>query len=160
MKRLLFLFVISLMTISSAYAIKYRNVGLNAEFCVYTFESQYYLILSFKDTDDNRLTDNPIVKFKMSDGSIMRFEGYDGSKKTLNRGVHWGYGIMTGSSSDKHFAIFPITTEEIEQLKIGVEKVVINTVPEIYMRDNWTGKAKFGSSLNEDFKNLKNEFGE
>ena len=160
MKRLLFLFVICLMSISSAFAIKYRIIGLNAEFSVYTFEGQYYLILSFKDSGDNRLTDNTIVKFKMSDGSIMRFEGYDGSKKTLNSGVHWGFGIMSGSSSDKHFAIFPITTEEIEQLKIGVEKVVINTVPEVYMRDNWTGKAKFGPSLYEDFKNLKNEFGE
>ena len=160
MKKLIIFVLLSALYATSTFAVKYRTVGLNAEFCVYTFDGQYYLIMTFKDTNENRLTENTIVKFKMNDGSIMRFEGNDGSKKKLSTGVHWGFGIMTGSSSDKHFAVFPITEEEIDQLNTGVDKVVINTVPEVYMRDDWQGKGKFGSSLNEDFKKLKNEFGE
>ena len=48
----------------------------------------------------------------------------------------------------------------VEQLKVGVDKVAINTIPEAYKRSKWAGKEKFGPTLYEDFKNLKNEFDE
>ena len=67
---------------------------------------------------------------------------------------------MSGGSSDKHFAILSITDEEIEKLKIGVEKVAINTIPECYKRNKWAGKETFGSNLYEEFKRMKNEFDE
>ena len=48
----------------------------------------------------------------------------------------------------------------VEQLKVGVDKVAINTIPEAYKRSKWAGKEMFGPTLYEDFKNLKNEFDE
>jgi hypothetical protein len=158
MRKLLFsLFV---MMASSMSAVEYCSVGSNADFCVYTFDGNYYLILSFKDDDENRLTDNTIVKFKLKDGTVLSLSGSDGSKATKSSMTHWGMGIMSGGSSDKHFAILSITNEEIEKLKQGVEKVAINTIPECYKRGKWSGKDTFGSKLYEEFKKLKNEFDE
>ena len=157
MRKLLFSFF--LLIVSSMSAAEYYSVGSNAIFCLYTFDGDYYLILSFKDDDENRLTDNTIVKFKLKDGSVISLSGSDGSKSTKSHMINWG-GIMSGGSSDKHFAILPITTEEIEKMKQGVEKVAINTIPECYKRNKWSGKDTFGSKLYEEFKNMKNEFDE
>ena len=158
MRKLLFSFF--LLIASSMSAAEYYSVGSNAIFSLYIFDGDYYLILSFKDDDENRLTDNTIVKFKLKDGSVISLSGSDGSKSTKSHMTHWGMGIMSGGSSDKHYAILPITTEEIEKMKQGVEKVAINTIPECYKRNKWSGKDTFGSKLYEEFKNMKNEFDE
>lgn len=158
MRKLFFSFF--LLIASSMSAAEYYSVGSNAAFCLYSFDGDYYLILSFKDDDENRLTDNTIVKFKLKDGSVISLSGSDGSKSTKSHMTNWGMGIMSGGSSDKHFAILPITAEEIEKLKQGVEKVAINTIPECYKRNKWSGKETFGSKLYEEFKKLKNEFDE
>ena len=42
----------------------------------------------------------------------------------------------------------------------GVDKVAINTLPEVYKRSKWSGKEIFGQKLYDDFKNLANEFDE
>ena len=47
-----------------------------------------------------------------------------------------------------------------KKLKNGIEKVAINTIPEVYKRSKWTGKEKFGIGLYNDFKALKKEFDE
>ena len=154
---LLLIFIISM---TSASAVEYRSVGSNAEFCAYTFDSEYFLFLSFKDDDDNRLSNNTIVKFKLLDGTVIRLEGTDGSTKTTTSAVNWGFGIVTGSSSEKHFAVVRITREEIEMLAIGVDKVAINTLPEVYKRSKWSGKETFGKRLYDDFMNLTSEFEE
>ena len=154
---LLFLFVMSMI---SASAIEYRSVGSNAEFCVYTFDGEFYLILSFKDDDENHLSNYTVVKFMLNDGTVIRLEGTDGSKSTSHSSVHWGFGISSGSSTDKHYAIVRITPEQIELLNKGVDKVAINTLPEAYKRSRWRGKEDFGSRLYKDFKELKNEFEE
>ena len=155
------LFVTFLLLVSmSVSAIEYCSVGSNANFCVYTFDNDSYLILSFKDDDENRLTDNTIVKFKLKDGRELRLEGGDGSKSTKANMTHWGLGIMSGGSSDKHYAILYISKEQIEMLKVGVEKVAINTIPEVYKRQKWSGKDTFGSKLYDEFKKLKNEYDE
>jgi len=155
-----FLFSLFLLMATSMSAAEYYSVGSNADFCLYTFDGEYYLILSFKDDDENRLTDNTIVKFKLKDGSVLSLSGSDGSKSTKSHMTHWGMGIMSGGSSDKHFAILPITVEEIDRLKQGVEKVAINTIPECYKRSKWNGKESFGSKLYDEFKTMKNEFDE
>ena len=157
MKKLLFFLLLMIPTSVSANS---YSVGSNAEFYVYNFDGEYFLILSFKDDDENRLTDNTVVKFKLKDGSILTFAGSDGSKKKKSHLTNWGFGIMSGGSSDKHFAILSITDEEIEKLKIGVDKVAINTIPECYKRSKWAGKETFGSNLYEEFKRMKNEFDE
>ena len=137
-----------------------HSVGSNAEFSSFFFDNQYYLILQFKDDEENRLTDNSIVKFTLNDEAVVRFSRYDGSKQTSERAVHWGFGIVTGSSSDKHFAILTVTREQLGKLKVGVDKVAINTIPNIYLRDKWSGKSKFGNNLYEDYMRLKDEFDE
>ena len=159
MKKVVLLISFFVYTIA-ANAVWTRSVGSNAEFSVYYFENEYYLILSFKDDDGNRLTDNTIIKFMLNDGQVLRLEGNEGSKQTKIRSINWGFGIISGGSSDKHFAIVYITKEQIEKLKIGVDKVVINTIPEAYLRDEWRGKKEFGIELYNDFKNLKGDFGE
>lgn len=159
MKKLILIFLF-LLSISEANAVEYRSVGSNAEFCVYTFDGEYYLILSFEDDDENHLSNNTVIKFMLIDGTVIRLEGTEGSKSTSHGSVHWGFGISSGSSTDKHYAIVRITQEQIEQLKIGVDKVAINTLPEAYKRSRWSGKENFGISLYQDFKELKNEFEE
>lgn len=155
-----FLVSLFLLISASVSAIEYCSVGSNADFCVYTFDGEYFLILSFKDDEENRLTDNTIVKFKINDGNVIVLEGRDGSKKTKSSMIHWGAGIMSGSSSEKHFAILFITPEQIEMLKAGVDKVAINTIPEAYKRQKWSGKESFGNKLYNGFKSLKNDFDE
>ena len=49
---LLVLFLLCFFTLST-FAVEYRSVGSNANFCAYTFDGKYYLILSFKDDDEN-----------------------------------------------------------------------------------------------------------
>lgn len=159
MKRLVFFLFLSLM-MTSAKAVDYRSVGSNADFCVYTFDGEYYLVLSFRDNDKNRLSEQTVVKFQLKDGSIMRLTGYDGSKKTSVQAYYWGGRDGLVNTSEKHYAVVYITPEQIEQLKNGIEKVAINTIPEVYKRSKWTGKEKFGIGLYNDFKALKNEFDE
>lgn len=159
MKRFLLTFLLCLSIISS-FAVEYRSIGSNADFCAYYFDGQYYLILSFKDDANSRLTNQTIIKFKLNNGTILKLEGYDGSRKTTSNFIELGLGFSTGSSNDKHITIVSITQEQIEQLQIGVDKVAINTIPEVYKRSKWSGKEKFGILLYEDFKSLKDEFDE
>lgn len=136
-----------------------RSVGKKVEFCAYRFEDQYFLILQFEDDDNCRLTQSAIVKFKLKDGSVIRLSGFDSSQKT-EHGYGMGIGTLNGSSTDTHFAVLPISKEDVERLKIGVNKIAINSIPEVYMRDSWANKSKFGQQLYEDFQKLKDEFGE
>lgn len=157
MRKIVLLFLLMIST-SSAFAQVFYSVGSNAEFCAYTFDSEYYLILSFKDDNENRLTYNAVVKFMLNDGTIVVLEGTDGSTKKKSRITNWGFGIITNNTFEKHFAILPITKEQIEQLKIGVDKVVINTIPLPYKRNKWMGKEEFGLSLYNEFMELKGDF--
>jgi len=160
MTRRFILSLFFLFSLSSAFAVEYRSVGIKAEFCAYTFDGQYFLILSFKDVGDNRLSNNTIVKFKLNDGTVLRLEGYNGSTETSISSLYWGYGVSSSSSDEKHYAILTISPEQIEKLKIGVQKVSINTIPEVYKKFTWIGKAKFGQLLYDDFMNLRDEFDE
>lgn len=157
MRKIVLLFLLMIST-SSAFAQHFYSVGSNAEFCVYTFDSEYYLILSFKDDNENRLTYNAVVKFMLNDGTIVVLGGTDGSTKKKSRITNWGFGIITNNTFEKHFAILPITKEQIEQLKIGVDKVAINTIPLPYKRNKWMGKEEFGLSLYNEFMELKGDF--
>ena len=98
MRRILFL-LLFVMSMISASAVNYHSVGSNAEFCVYTFDGEFYLILSFEDDDENHLSNNTIVKFMLNDGTVIRLEGTDGSKSTSQSSIHWGFGVFSGSSS-------------------------------------------------------------
>ena len=43
MKKVLLL-IWFLLSVSTTFAVEYRSVGSNANFCVYTFDGKYYLI--------------------------------------------------------------------------------------------------------------------
>ena len=96
----------------------------------------------------------------MKDGTVLTLEGAEGSRVSSITSYGWGHVVYSSSSEDKHYAIVYITPEQIEMLKQGVEKVAINTIPEVYKRSKWVGKDLFGYNLYYDFKNLKNEFDE
>ena len=160
MKRIILTTLLLISIFASTKAVIYYGVGSNAEFCVYQFDGEYCLILNFKDDGENRIWERTIVKFKLTNGQIITLYGFEGSKKTKMHSTNWGFGISSGSSSDKHYVILNISQEEIEQLNIGVDKVAINTIPEVYERNTWTGKKDFGQKLYKEFKNMKNEFDE
>jgi len=157
MKKIIFffLFLFSTTTISAG---SYLSVGSNAEFYVYTFDGQYYLILSFKDDNTNKLANNTIVKFLLTDGTTLRFEGHQSNAKDESSYVHLDWYSASGKSSETHYAVLHISKEQIEQLKKGVSKVAINTLPEVYKRHKWSGRDKFGISLYTMFVSLKGEF--
>ena len=150
-----------MISVSSAFAVEFRSVGSNADFNVYTFEGRKYLILSFKDDSENRLTNYTIVKFMLSDGSVLTLDGTSGSSSVDSGSTSFyngfGFSYSIGSSEEKHYAILPITEEQIESLKKGVERVAINTIPKVYKRSKWSGKKSFGQNLYNDFQNLKDE---
>ncbi|MBR1448487.1 MAG: hypothetical protein IJ588_07070 [Prevotella sp.] len=133
---------------------------LMLRFCAYKFDGHYFLILSFKDDAKYRLTNLTTVKIKLNDGSVLKLEGYEGSRKTSSSSVYWGTGFSTSSANERHYAIVEISQEQMEKLKVGVDKVAINTIPEVYKLHKWNGKAKFGSTLYEDFVSLKDDFDE
>ncbi len=156
MKKIIFLFLLLFSTISMS-ALSSYSVGSNADFYVYTFDGQYYLILSFKDDNENKLVNNTIVKFLLNDGTVMRLEGTQSNAKNESSYVHIDWYTASGSSSETHFAVLKITKEQIESLKKGVSKVAINTLPKVYKRNKWSGKDKFGLSLYAAFAGLRGE---
>ena len=151
-------FVLILMTICvlNISAIEYLRLGSNAEFNAYTFDGQYYLILSFNDDGKNRLTNFTVVKFQLADGSILTLHGTNASSSIESGSTSFyngfGFAYSIGGSDEKHYAILPITEEQIERLKIGIDKVAINTIPEVYKRSKWSGKKNFGQLLYNEFK--------
>ena len=162
MKKLVLFFLLCL-SVTASYAVDFRSIGSNADVCAYSFDGHYYLILSFKDDSSNRLTEQTIIKLKLNDGTVLRLEGYDGSRNTSSDSYFWNTGLtafVTENSTERHYAIVEITPDEIEKLKVGVDKIAINTIPEVYKRQKWSGKAKFGSTLYDDFKKLKDDFDE
>ena len=160
MKRILFIVTMFVFALgaSAQENIQYHGVGSNADFCAYQFDDENYIILSFKDDDENRLTNTPVLKLLLNDGTIIKLSGTDNSKKTRQSMTNWGFGIMSGSSSEKHYAMFYITPEEIAKLQVGVKKIAINTIPEVYKRS--MKNDKLGKPLYDDFQKKKGDFEE
>lgn len=156
MKRIILSFVLFLSMLMT-YAADFRSIGQNAKVCAYTFDGNYYLILSFKDYYDHELLGQPVIKFLMNDGTIIKLKGYDEAVKITSTSFYWG-GISTSSSKENHFAVLPISKEQIEQFQKGVDKIVINTIPIVYKSKRWTNKKKFGMELYKDFIELPDDF--
>lgn len=159
MKKLLLSAIICLMSLPS-FAVNFRSAGRYAEFCVYRFDGEDFLILKFQDDDDTRLTPWTIVKFKMIDGTILRLEGCDVNYEVSSNGHSFMFGgfssFSSSSSLTNHFVRLKINKEHIDILKKGVKKVVINTLPEIYSH-TYKEKGKLGDELSADFAKLKDE---
>ena len=93
MKRILFivaLFMITLGTFAQE-KIEYHRVGRNANFCAYQFDNENYIILSFEDDDENRLTNFPILKLLLNDDTVLKLSGTDNSKKTSQEMASFGF---------------------------------------------------------------------
>ena len=156
MKKILFLCLLLCSMSASAFHFG-RSAGRKAEFVAYRFENEYFLILQFEDDDgDCLLMDNAIVKIKLQDGSEMRLTGFDSSQKTENY-IDWRW-HFTSTDNKTHFAVLPISNADVERLKIGIDMIAINTIPEVYKWKNQNRKSKIGQELYEDFKKLKDDF--
>ena len=157
MKKVLLLLIL-FMSMSLTYAAEFRYIGSKAKVCAYTFDGKYYLILSFADFDDYKLTNSPIVKFLLNDGTIIKLNGYDEAVKITSTAFNWGGGISTGSSKENHYVLLPISKEQIDKLVEGVDRIAINTIPKVYKKSNWSNKKKFGALLYVDFMELSDDF--
>lgn len=135
------------------------TAGTNVRFYPYTFNGDTFLVMEFTDHSNCSLTGNPIVKFKMSDGSELKFEGIVSNSETNSSAYKFGY-VIINSSTTSHCVAMPITKEEIECLKVGVDKISINTLPVVYKRSKWAGKKSFGETLYDIFQKLKGDFEE
>jgi hypothetical protein len=76
----------------------------------------------------------------------------------MSRAYHIVFGPPAGSPDSKHYAVFKITPEQIEQLKVGVDRVAINTLPNVFKKRKWSEKASFGIRLYNSFKGLTDDF--
>lgn len=157
MRKILLFLLIELMSFPLVNASDFYSIGNDAKVCAYRFDGKSYILLSFKDDeDDMRLVNNPIMKFKISDGTIIRLSGEEGSKESKQSGYMWGFGVMTGKTNDTHYALFYISSEEIEKLKMGIEKIAINTIPDVYIKT--FKNDKIGTSLYNDFMTSSEDF--
>ncbi len=156
MKKILFFFFFLCSSTTLSVANSY-SVGSNADFYTYTFDGQYYLILSFRDDASNKLVKNTVVKFLLTDGTVLRLEGSQSNAKDESSYVHVDWYTVSGSTSETHYAVLNITKAQIEQLKKGVARIAINTLPEVYKRNKWSGKEKFGIALYMSFMSLGSE---
>lgn len=156
MRKIILSFIL-LLSMSLTYAAVFRSIGFNAKVCAYTFDGDYYLILSFKDYNDYKFLGRPVIKFLLNDGTIIKLDGYDEAVKITSTAIDWG-GISTGSSKENHFAVLPISKEQIEQFKKGVDKIAINTIPKVYKSKKWSIKKNFGMLLYQDFMDLPDDF--
>ena len=156
MRKIILSFIL-LLSMSLTYAAEFLSIGFNAKVCAYTFDGNYYLILSFKDYNDYKFLGRPVIKFLLNDGTIIKLDGYDEAVKITSTAIDWG-GISTGSSKENHFAVLPISKEQIEQFKKGVDKIAINTIPKVYKSKKWSIKKNFGMLLYQDFMDLPDDF--
>lgn len=113
--------------------------------------------MEFTNHGNCSLSGYPIVKFQMKDGSIMKLEGVVENSETSNSAYINGF-VIINSSSTSYCVALPITKEEIEEFKKGVERISINTLPVVYKRSKWTGKKIFGENLYKIFQSLKGDF--
>lgn len=157
MNRLKLLLILVVTCFGAVFAgdTNYYNIGRNAKFNAYRFESNNYIIMSFIDDNENRLPNLPIVKIKLGNEQTIRLQGFDNSKQTASNAINLGFGIIAGGTVQQHFVIFQISNEQIEQLQYGIKKLTINTIPEIYTRTMKNDKT--GNQLFLDFKRLANQ---
>lgn len=159
-KLLLFLLLLIPICINAQYAggvYSYVTAGSNVKFWPYTYDEKTFLVMEFTNHNDCSLSEYPIVKFQIKDGSILKLEGFISNSETSSSAYKIGYAIIN-TSSTSHCVALPITKEEIEELKKGVERISINTLPVVYKRSKWAGKKSFGQDLYKIFQNLKDDF--
>lgn len=123
-------------TLTHAFAFKKARLCNNVAFAAQRVEGETYLIMLVDYDKDKHLLSNTVLKFKLADGSIMRFESSIGTikNKVGSIGVYSGLGISSSSSINESvsYIMFPISEEQIQILGKGIKAAVVNTIPEMY----------------------------
>lgn len=153
MKKILLLFLFWGMFLS-ADAVKYRELGFQSKFSVYTFDSIKYLMLTFQDDKYHQITDNVIVEFKLKSDKIVKLVNTQAGERQKTQSISW-----ISVSNNCHYVLFEISDEIIEMMKVGIKAVAINTIPEVYSYDGDEAE-EFGELIYKDYTSMKNEFNE
>lgn len=153
MKKFLLLFLFWGMFLS-ADAVKYRELGFQSKFSVYTFDSIKYLMLTFQDDKYHQITDNVIVEFKLKSDKIVKLVNTQAGERQKTQSISW-----ISVSNNCHYVLFEISDEIIEMMKVGIKAVAINTIPEVYSYDGDEAE-EFGELIYKDYTSMKNEFNE
>jgi len=138
----------------SADAVKYRELGFQSKFSVYTFDSIKYLMLTFQDDKYHQITDNVIVEFKLKSDKIVKLVNTQAGERQKTQSISW-----ISVSNNCHYVLFEISDEIIEMMKVGIKAVAINTIPEVYSYDGDEAE-EFGELIYKDYTSMKNEFNE
>ena len=157
------IFIFAAMAICTLYSfaqnkVKYYSIGNNAKLSAWCFDDNKFIVLSFSDNNEKRLTESPIIKIQLFDGCILRLSGVDSSCKTSMQQTILKGGKYGSKEVGTHYVMLPINDEQLKQLDAGIMKIVINTIPELFYESY--SSDKFGAKLHEDFINWKNELSE
>lgn len=150
----------------STQANNWRSAGGNINFCAYTFDGEYYLLLSYKvlySSDSYSLTNNPIMKIKFSDESSLKLIGqivttFSTIHSSSTHHQIYNKTEISNLTENEHIVMFRVTLEQINLFKHGVEMIIINTIPNVLKCNKWIGRKTFGQKLYEDFQKLKTDF--
>ncbi len=153
MKKILLLFLFWGMFLS-ANAVKYRELGFQSKFSVYTFDSVKYLMLTFQDDKYHQITDHIIVEFKLKSNKMIKLVNTQAGERQKTQSISW-----ISVSNNCHYVLFEISDEIIEMMKVGIKAVAINTIPEAYSY-NGDETEEFGELIYKDYTSMKNEFDE
>ena len=158
MKKLLA--IIAVMALTATASATRFGLGGGSYLYPYQFEGEKAIVLSFYTTRDYCLRDDVIVKFKLSDGKILRLSG----KKTTTKHteMYVNHSNVTNSPSqiwEIYQVVLPITNQQIEMFSVTtVEKVVINTLPKVFVSK--MENKEFTPKLYKELKELKDELSE
>lgn len=147
-------------TLTQAFAYKSARLCIDISFAAQRFEGETYLIMLVKSDKDKHLLSNTVLKFKLSDGSVLRFESANGAtrNKVGSIGFYGGLGITSSTSVNEsvNYVMFPITEDQIRALGKGIKAVVVNTIPEMYrinVKDS--GFSNFPKNLYKVLTNIE-----
>ena len=143
------------MSFLNTNAIKYRELGSLAKFAVYTFDDVKYLLLVYEDNKDYQLSPYTIIKFKLNNGEVLKMENVQVGERQKSKAINWR-GITSIVSDKIHYALFEITPEVLNMLEIGIKRMAINTIPEVYIYGGDEAEV-FGSLIKKDLEMLKGE---
>lgn len=135
------------------------SITMSIDLYAQRFDGKAYLVLALKTKEERRLLSMSTMKFKLSNGEVLKFDGfYETAKSSSSSFGTYGTYMSTSftSTSTCEYVRFDITEEQIEKLKEGVVKVSINTIPKIFTKEFKTDKI--GSELYEAFSNMKDDF--
>lgn len=152
MLRRIFVIVVFLFIFISSYAYKSVSMCGNISFSAQRFEGKTYLIMIVEADKDKHLLPETILKFKMEDGTIMRFGGVESVSRNDSRTAMGMIGTRIIDETT-NYILFEITDPQIQLIDKGIKAAIVNTVPEMY-RVSFTNN-NFSKSLYKILTDIK-----